>query len=97
MSKPVSLLFVCADVGGYSSFQRYLERAGCRLTVVANTDDANAGISNVIDAVLIHDGNVVLGSTLASGLKFISFGRASLGFSCNGAGSSKYVTLCLCG
>lgn len=74
MNRHINLLFVCEPIEACSCFHMCLEREGCRVTVVINTEDARRTLlfPAAIDAVLIHDDNIVRGSTVASGLKLIS-------------------------
>jgi hypothetical protein len=73
MSVRLRILFVCEHSCACVRSRKHFEREGCQLLIAANAEKAaRALLSNsFLDAVLIHQDNLLRGSTTASGLKLI--------------------------
>lgn len=73
MTVRLRILFVCEHSCACGRFQNSLEREGCQLLVAAGVEHAVRTLLSTsrIDAVLIHQDDLVRGSTMASGLKLI--------------------------
>jgi len=73
MSVRLRILFVCEHCRACGRFQNSLEREGCQLQVAAGTEHAVRTLLSTsrLDAVLIHQDDLIRGSTIGWGLKLI--------------------------